>query len=50
GYCIWHLSQNVKGHATNVNRDVVAWRFMELSRVYTMAEFEREYRIFKLRY
>ncbi|KAG7583758.1 Transposase MuDR plant [Arabidopsis suecica] len=50
GYCIWHLSQNVKGHASNVNRDVVAWRFMELSRVYTMAEFEREYRIFKLRY
>ncbi|KAG7572656.1 Zinc finger SWIM-type [Arabidopsis suecica] len=50
GYCIWHLSQNVKGHATNVNRDVVAWRFMELSRVYTMAEFEREYRTFKLRY
>ena len=39
GYCVWHLSQNVKGHATNINKDVLAWKFMELSRIYTMAEF-----------
>ena len=24
GYCVWHLSQNIKGHATNINRDVLA--------------------------
>jgi len=50
GYCVWHLSQNVKGLATNINRDVLAWKFMELSRIYTMSEFEMEYRVFKVRY
>ncbi|XP_023641958.1 uncharacterized protein LOC111831561 [Capsella rubella] len=50
GFCIYHLSQNVKGHASNYNRDVVAWRFMEVSRLYTVAEFEVEYNSFKIRY
>jgi len=50
GYCIWHLSQNVKGHATNTNRDVLAWKFQELSRVYVVADFNRAYDEFKLRY
>ncbi|XP_023634078.1 uncharacterized protein LOC111829361 [Capsella rubella] len=50
GFCIYHLSQNVKGHASNYNRDVVAWRFMEVSRLYTVVEFEVEYNSFKIRY
>ncbi|KAL9840729.1 putative transposase, MuDR, plant, Zinc finger, SWIM-type, MULE transposase [Arabidopsis thaliana] len=50
GYCIWHLSQNVKGHATHTNRDVLAWKFQELSRVYVVADFNRAYDGFKLRY
>jgi len=44
------LSQNVKGHATNTNKDVLAWKFMELSQIYTVAKFNWEYRLFKLRY
>jgi len=50
GYCIWHLSQNVKGHVTHTNRDVLAWKFQELSRVYVVADFNRAYDGFKLRY
>ncbi|XP_010423392.1 PREDICTED: uncharacterized protein LOC104708503 [Camelina sativa] len=50
GYCIWHLSQNVKSHVINVNKDVVAWRFMELSRHYTVANFNTAYIAFKTRY
>ena len=50
GYCIWYLSQNVKGHATHTNRDVLAWKFQELSRVYVVADFNRAYDGFKLRY
>jgi len=40
----------MKGHANNIYRDVLALKFMELSRVYTIAKFEREYRTLKLRY
>ena len=50
GYCNWHLSQNVKDHATNTNRDVLAWKFQKLSRNYTVANFNRAYDKFKLRY
>ncbi|XP_010507266.1 PREDICTED: uncharacterized protein LOC104783862 [Camelina sativa] len=50
GFCIWHLSQNVKGYARNVNKDVVAWRFMECSRFYTVAEFNIAYASFTTRY
>jgi len=50
-YCIWHLSQNVKRpNAANVNRDVLTWRFIELSRIYNVSEFNKEYNVFKLRY
>ncbi|CAA7058138.1 unnamed protein product [Microthlaspi erraticum] len=50
GYCIWHLSQNVKGRAFSVNKDVVAWRFIECSRHYTIAEHEKAYSDFVSRY
>ncbi|XP_010430821.1 PREDICTED: uncharacterized protein LOC104772953 [Camelina sativa] len=50
GFCIWHLSQNMKGYARNVNKDVVAWRFMECSRFYTVAEFNIAYASFTTRY
>ncbi|CAA7048597.1 unnamed protein product [Microthlaspi erraticum] len=50
GYCIWHLSQNVKGRAYNANKDVVAWRFIECSRHYTIAEHEKAYSDFVSRY
>ncbi|XP_010436691.1 PREDICTED: uncharacterized protein LOC104720495 [Camelina sativa] len=50
GYCIWHLSQNVKGYARNINKDIVAWRFMECSRFYTVAEFNVAYASFTTRY
>ncbi|XP_018480029.2 uncharacterized protein LOC108851107 [Raphanus sativus] len=36
GYCIWHLSQNVKGHVRN-NRDTCAFKFMECADAYTEA-------------
>ncbi|XP_019096500.1 PREDICTED: uncharacterized protein LOC109130874 [Camelina sativa] len=49
-FCIWHLSQNVKGYARNVNKGVVAWRFMECSRFYTVAEFNIAYASFMTRY
>ncbi|XP_048633191.1 uncharacterized protein LOC125607305 [Brassica napus] len=50
GHCIWHLSQNVRGHACNTTKAVVAWRFMELARCYTVAEFESAYASFKVRF
>ncbi|XP_019094547.1 PREDICTED: uncharacterized protein LOC109129951 [Camelina sativa] len=46
GFCVWHLSQNVKGYARNVNKDVVAWIFMKCSRFYTVAEFNIAYASF----
>ena len=50
GHCVWHLKENVKGHACNVNKDVVGHRFMELGRYYTMADFDSAYESFKRRY
>ncbi|XP_013694923.1 uncharacterized protein LOC106398981 [Brassica napus] len=38
GYCIWHLSQNVKGYVRN-NRETCAFKFMECTHAYTQAEF-----------
>ena len=49
GYCIWHLSQNVKGHVRN-NRDTCAFKFMECARTYTEAEFLNLYNAFRMRY
>ncbi|XP_018488093.1 protein FAR1-RELATED SEQUENCE 8-like [Raphanus sativus] len=50
GHCIWHLAQNVRNHACNTIKAVVAWRFMELARYYTVHEFETAYASFKVRY
>ncbi|XP_018448668.1 protein FAR1-RELATED SEQUENCE 5-like [Raphanus sativus] len=50
GHCLWHLKENVKGHACNVNRDVVGHRFMELGKYYTVADFNAAYESFKRRY
>ncbi|XP_022568227.1 uncharacterized protein LOC106394273 [Brassica napus] len=41
---------NVIGHACNTTKAVVAWRFMELARCYTVAEFESAYASFKVRF
>jgi len=50
GHCLWHLKENVKGHASNVTKDVVGHRFMELGKMYTMADFNAAYERFKLRF
>ncbi|XP_013617322.1 PREDICTED: protein FAR1-RELATED SEQUENCE 5-like [Brassica oleracea var. oleracea] len=49
-HCIWHLAQNVKGHVSNVNKEIVQWRFMDIARIYTVPEFDAEYSAFKNRY
>ena len=49
GYCIWHLSQNVKGHVFN-NRDACASKFTECAHAYTVAEFDDLYDAFSRRY
>ncbi|CAA7057447.1 unnamed protein product [Microthlaspi erraticum] len=50
GYCVWHLSQNVKDHAFNVNKGVVSFYFREMSRHYTVAAFEAAYSSFEARF
>ncbi|XP_013624503.1 PREDICTED: uncharacterized protein LOC106330608 [Brassica oleracea var. oleracea] len=50
GHCLWNLKENVKGHASNVNKDVVGHRFMELGRYYTLADFDSAYESFKRTY
>ncbi|XP_010424785.1 PREDICTED: protein FAR1-RELATED SEQUENCE 8-like [Camelina sativa] len=50
GYCIYHLSQNVKLSCKNVNRDLVATKFMECAKAYTEPEFEKLYADFIRRY
>ncbi|XP_023636071.1 uncharacterized protein LOC111829986 [Capsella rubella] len=50
GYCIYHLSQNVKLSCKNVNRDVVATTFMQVAKAYTESEFEKLYADFSKRF
>ncbi|CAE6199475.1 unnamed protein product [Arabidopsis arenosa] len=50
GYCIYHLSQNVKLSCKNVNRELVATKFMECAKAYTEAEFKKLYAAFIKRY
>ncbi|XP_013589304.1 PREDICTED: uncharacterized protein LOC106297647 [Brassica oleracea var. oleracea] len=49
GYCIWHLSQNVKGYVRN-NRETCAFKFMECAHAYTEAEFLVLYDAFGRKY
>ncbi|XP_013633381.1 PREDICTED: uncharacterized protein LOC106339116 [Brassica oleracea var. oleracea] len=49
GYCIWHLSQNVKRHVFN-NRDACANKFTECAHAYTVAEFDDLNDAFSRRY
>ncbi|XP_013589043.1 PREDICTED: protein FAR1-RELATED SEQUENCE 4-like [Brassica oleracea var. oleracea] len=49
GYCIWHLSQNVKGYVRN-NRETCAFKFMECAHAYTEAEFLVLYNAFGRKY
>ncbi|XP_013689982.1 uncharacterized protein LOC106393877 [Brassica napus] len=49
GYCIWHLSQNVKGYVHN-NRETCAFKFMECAHAYTEAEFLVLYDAFGRKY
>ncbi|XP_056856275.1 uncharacterized protein LOC130505695 [Raphanus sativus] len=48
-YCIWHLSQNVKGYVRN-SKDTCAFKFMECAHAYTEAEFLALYDTFCMRY
>ncbi|XP_013607938.1 PREDICTED: uncharacterized protein LOC106314643 [Brassica oleracea var. oleracea] len=50
GHCLWHLKENVKGHACSVKKDIVGHRFMELGRYYTEADFKSAYDSFKISY
>ncbi|KAL0891482.1 hypothetical protein Bca101_015465 [Brassica carinata] len=49
GYCIWHLSQNVKSHVHN-NKDTCAFKFRECAHAYTVAEFKYLYHAFRRKY
>nr|VDD49171.1 unnamed protein product [Brassica oleracea] len=49
GYCICHLSQNIKGHVRN-HRDTCAFKFMECAHAYTVVEFLNLYDAFRRRY
>ncbi|XP_013700163.2 uncharacterized protein LOC106403932 [Brassica napus] len=49
GYCIWHLSQNVKTHVHN-NKDTCAFKFRECAHAYTEAEFKYLYHAFRRKY
>ena len=50
GHFLWHLKENVKWHACNVNKNIVRHRFMELGRYYTTGDFNSAYESFKIRY
>ncbi|XP_013639661.1 PREDICTED: protein FAR1-RELATED SEQUENCE 3-like [Brassica oleracea var. oleracea] len=49
GYCIWHISHNVKGHV-RYGRDEVAEQFRKVAQVYSEAGFEQQYQEFRERY
>ncbi|KAL0662335.1 hypothetical protein Bca4012_099172 [Brassica carinata] len=49
GYCIWHLSQNVKSHVHN-NKDTCAFKFRECAHAYTVVEFKYLYHAFRRKY
>ncbi|KAL0695930.1 hypothetical protein Bca4012_063110 [Brassica carinata] len=49
GYCIWHLSHNVKGHVRQ-GRDEVAKQFRKIACLYSEAEFEIQLQDFRERY
>ena len=50
GHCLWHLMENVKWHACNVNKNIVGHRFIKLGRYYTVDDFNSAYDSFKIRY
>ncbi|KAL0796377.1 hypothetical protein Bca101_067754 [Brassica carinata] len=49
GYCIWHLSHNVKGYV-NQGKDEVALQFRKVVTLYSEPEFKKEYDDFRERY
>uniref|UniRef100_A0A0D2ZUU2 Transposase MuDR plant domain-containing protein n=1 Tax=Brassica oleracea var. oleracea TaxID=109376 RepID=A0A0D2ZUU2_BRAOL len=49
GYCIWHLSHNVKVHVRQ-GRDEVAQQFRKIACLYSEAEFENHYEDYRERY
>ena len=49
GYCIWHISHNVKGHV-NHGRDEVALLFRKVACLYSEPEFKKQYDDFRERY
>ncbi|XP_056848862.1 uncharacterized protein LOC130499001 [Raphanus sativus] len=49
GYCIWHLSHNVKAHV-NQGRDEVALQFRKVACLYSEHEFKKQYDDFRERY
>ncbi|XP_009113566.2 uncharacterized protein LOC103838866 [Brassica rapa] len=49
GYCIWHLSQNVKSHVHN-NKDTCVFKFRECAHAYTEAELRYLYHAFRMKY
>ncbi|XP_024014222.1 uncharacterized protein LOC112088175 [Eutrema salsugineum] len=48
GYCIWHISQNVRDRVSNVNKVFVAQKFRDCAHIYTQSEFIREYGEFRV--
>ncbi|KAL1199244.1 Protein FAR-RED ELONGATED HYPOCOTYL 3 [Cardamine amara subsp. amara] len=50
GYCLWHMSQNMKSRAYGVNKKEVAAQFRECGRIYTEVEFLRVYHEFRIRH
>ncbi|XP_018487680.1 uncharacterized protein LOC108858220 [Raphanus sativus] len=49
GYCIWHLSHNVKLHVKQ-GRDEVALQFRKVAQLYSEADFQKQYQDFRERY
>lgn len=51
GYCIFHLSQNVKAHVTKGQRkDTCSDKFRHLAQIYGKSEFKKYYADFRNRY
>ncbi|CAA7052670.1 unnamed protein product [Microthlaspi erraticum] len=50
-HCIWHLAQNVKGHAQQgVKKDDVVDKFIKCAHAYTGSEFKKEFDEFRKLY
>ncbi|KFK25985.1 mutator-like transposase [Arabis alpina] len=50
GYCVFHLSQNVREKAASGSKEYVGKKFREIAGIYTEMEFDKEYADFRRRF